>query len=255
LVEGSDGALYGVTLFGLNFGNGTLFRVTKDDNTFSVVFDFARSGARGPVGLTFGSDGRFYIAASANEGALLRVNQDGTAATELWYFSSSGGDASYPSTPLLEATNGRLYGAGVGVFSVNEDGSNPAVLQIAANTGLLEGSDGLLYARWSPDGRYIAASGNAEGEKKLSLFDLRIRKWVELARGQLTWPTWSRDGRYVYVRFTVEGESSLARVRISDHALERVASLKDLKQRQSRFLGTWIGLSPDGSPFGIARSL
>jgi len=113
------------------------------------------------------------------------------------------------------------------------------------------GSDGLLYARWSPDGRYIAASGNAEGEKKLSLFDLRIRKWVELARGQLTWPTWSRDGRYVYVRFTVEGESSLARVRISDHALERVASLKDLKQRQSRFLGTWIGLSPDGSPLAL----
>jgi Tol biopolymer transport system component len=116
------------------------------------------------------------------------------------------------------------------------------------------GSEGLIYARWSPDGRYIAASGNNWGAKELSQFDPRTRKWVELARGQLTWPTWSRDGRYVYARSTVEGESYLVRVRISDHVMERVASLKDLKQRQSRFLGTWIGLSPDGAPLA-ARDL
>jgi Tol biopolymer transport system component/DNA-binding winged helix-turn-helix (wHTH) protein len=120
------------------------------------------------------------------------------------------------------------------------------------------GSEGLIYGRWSPDGRYIAASGaNVTsvdqpqiGEKKLSVFDSRTQKWVELAKGQLTWPTWptwSRDGRYIYVRETIEGEAYLVRVRISDHTLETITSLNDLKQRQSRFQGTWIGLGPDGS--------
>jgi DNA-binding winged helix-turn-helix (wHTH) protein len=113
------------------------------------------------------------------------------------------------------------------------------------------GSQGLVYARWSPDGRYVAASGNEEGEKKLSLFDSRTQKWVELAKGQFAWPTWSRDGRYVYVRDTIEGEAYLERVRISDHALEKITNLRDLKQRQSRFLGTWIGLAPDGSPLAL----
>jgi DNA-binding winged helix-turn-helix (wHTH) protein/Tol biopolymer transport system component len=113
------------------------------------------------------------------------------------------------------------------------------------------GSEGLIYARWSPDGRFIAASGHLHGEKKLSLFDCRTQKWMELATGRLTWPTWSRDGRYVYVRSTVEGESYLARVRIADRAWEPVASLKDLKQREGRFLATWIGLSPDGSPLAL----
>jgi DNA-binding winged helix-turn-helix (wHTH) protein/Tol biopolymer transport system component len=118
----------------------------------------------------------------------------------------------------------------------------------------VRGSQGLTYARWSPDGRYIAASGNADGEKKLSLFDSRTQKWVELAKGQLTWPTWptwSRDGRYVYVRDTIEGEAYLERVRISDHTLEKITSLNDLKQRQSRFDGTWIGLAPDGSTLAL----
>jgi DNA-binding winged helix-turn-helix (wHTH) protein/Tol biopolymer transport system component len=116
------------------------------------------------------------------------------------------------------------------------------------------GSQGLSYARWSPDGRYIAASGNEDGEKKLSLFDSHTRKWVELDKEQLTWPTWptwSRDGRYIFVRDSIEGEAYLKRARISDYTVEHIGGLNDLKQRQTRFDGTWIGLAPDGSVIAL----
>jgi Tol biopolymer transport system component len=105
-------------------------------------------------------------------------------------------------------------------------------------------SEGLYSPRWSPDGRYIAAlSGDAE---KLMLFDFKTQKWGELAKMTAAYPNWSRDGNYVFFH-SFGSDTSLYRVRVSDHNLEKIVSLKGLRLTIGPF-GTWCGLAPDDSP-------
>jgi hypothetical protein len=71
------------------------------------------------------------------------------------------------------------------------------------------------------------------------------RLWSELASGGVTFPRWSRDSKYIY--WDGRGEDAfISRVRIADHVLEPVASLKDM--RKTGALGSWAGSAPDGSP-------
>jgi Tol biopolymer transport system component len=107
----------------------------------------------------------------------------------------------------------------------------------------LPGSTGLFSARWSPNGRYIAALNS--DSRVLVLFDLRTQKWQELARISLGFPNWSKNSDYVYFLHE-ENQPSVMRVRISDHKLERVADLKNF--RQAGFYSVWLGMAPDDSP-------
>ncbi len=106
----------------------------------------------------------------------------------------------------------------------------------------LAGSDGFYSPRWSPDGRYIAAL--RAGPETLMLFDFYTQKWVELGQIGVGFPSWSSDSKYIY--FDSQGEDrAFYRVRISDHRLERLISLKNL-----RLAGAygWTGLAQDDSP-------
>jgi hypothetical protein len=67
-----------------------------------------------------------------------------------------------------------------------------------------------------------------------------------LVNTPIGYPTWSHDGRYIYFDTTFVQDASFFRVRISDHKLERVASLKGLRQYWGDF-GSWTGLAPDDS--------
>jgi hypothetical protein len=78
------------------------------------------------------------------------------------------------------------------------------------------------------------------------LFDFRNQKWAELARIGVSYPNWSRDGNYFYF-LSVGGETSLYRVRISDHKLEKIVSLKGIRLPIGG-AGTWCGLAADDSP-------
>jgi Tol biopolymer transport system component len=106
----------------------------------------------------------------------------------------------------------------------------------------LPGSEGLFSPRWSPDGRYIAAL-QSSGDKLL-LFDRTSEKWTELLKLPVGYPSWSRDSKYIYFD-SPQSEAAFYRVRINDHKLEKVVSLKNL-----RLTGTftWTGLGPDDSP-------
>ena len=94
----------------------------------------------------------------------------------------------------------------------------------------LPGSEGLYGPRWSPDGRMIAAL--RAGSETLLVFDLPTRKWTELERIYVGYPSWSRDSTYVYFDSPV-GEPGLYRLRVADHKLEKLFSLKNV-----RFAGT-----------------
>jgi serine/threonine protein kinase/dipeptidyl aminopeptidase/acylaminoacyl peptidase len=106
----------------------------------------------------------------------------------------------------------------------------------------LAGSEGFYSPRWSPDGRYVAAL--LAGPETLMLFDFSTQKWVQLEQIVVGFPSWSRDSKYIY--FDSQGEDhAFYRVRISDHKLERLVSLKGLRLTGS--FG-WTGLAQDDSP-------
>lgn len=111
----------------------------------------------------------------------------------------------------------------------------------------LPGSEGVFSPRWSPDGRYVAATDI--DMHKLILFDFMTRQWSELAvfHDSLSWPNWSRDGTWIQVGGSPGGgEYGIYRVRLSDRKVERVVSSKEIGPT-SGILGGWWGLAPDDS--------
>jgi eukaryotic-like serine/threonine-protein kinase len=108
----------------------------------------------------------------------------------------------------------------------------------------LPGSEGLVLAEWSPDGRYIAA--RTSDHHAIMLFDLRAQHWSELVKRELNWLNWSRDGRHVY--FEQHGaQHAVMRVAIGNRAVEEVVSLQNVK-RTGVNGSFWFGLAPDDSP-------
>lgn len=112
-----------------------------------------------------GSDGFLYGttyggSSGSDLGGIFKIDKNGNNFKLLHQFMRSDGDT--PSAPLIEATNGVLYGttwldgsgASGSVFKINKDASGFAVLHqftgatndgASSVSGLLQASDGLLY--------------------------------------------------------------------------------------------------------------
>jgi Tol biopolymer transport system component len=88
----------------------------------------------------------------------------------------------------------------------------------------LPDSDGLYTARWSPDGRFIAALG--VDQRQLMLFDVKSAIWHKLADaidGEDL--SWSADSKYLYA--TVGGpDAQIVRVRVLDGKREKVVDFR-----------------------------
>ena len=79
------------------------------------------------------------------------------------------------------------------------------------------------------------------------VFDRVTQKWQELASMPIGYPSWSRDGQYIYFDTTLSEDAAFLRVRVSDHKLERLFSLKGMRRFWGSF-GAWTGLAPDDTP-------
>ncbi len=113
-------------------------------------------------------------------------------------------------------------------------------------SAVVPGSDDLAYSSWSPDGRYIAATGSVPGVR---LFDTRTQQWSQLADGPpLGFPFWSHDGRYVYSQDSATSEDQpIFRVRVNGRKLEQLMTSKQLPQ--SDVAGySLCALAPDDAP-------
>jgi Tol biopolymer transport system component len=111
---------------------------------------------------------------------------------------------------------------------------------------ILPGSKGLRTARWSPDGKYIAALRFETRE--LMLFDIRKQTWRVLAdsvSGDNI--NWSSDSQYVYVDSPRDEKPIIEKVHIADGHRRTVVSLAALRNVPGT-INTWVGLSPDNSP-------
>jgi serine/threonine protein kinase/Tol biopolymer transport system component len=114
----------------------------------------------------------------------------------------------------------------------------------------LPGSKGIFSARWSPDGRYVAALTSQDN--KLMLFDFKTQKWEKLSGSGAGFPNWSKDSGSVF--FVVTGPAAFYRVEIGTRKTEEVARLGNAHPTPGVPGWAWYGVMPDGSPL-IARQV
>src|SRR5262249_15964166 len=114
LMRGSDGALYGVTVYGGANQSGTVFKINQDGSGYAVLHSFNGSredGSYANAGLTEGNNGALYgVTYQSSYQTVFKLNKDGTGYTVLHRFNLSGDDARNPEAGLLLASDRRLYG-------------------------------------------------------------------------------------------------------------------------------------------------
>jgi WD40 repeat protein len=110
----------------------------------------------------------------------------------------------------------------------------------------VDGSEGLHYAMWSPDGHYLAASCGS-GVKVLNL---TTHQWSLLTKRGGDDFKWSHDSRYVYLDNSEEG---IFRIYVRDGREEKVADTHGFQSAAGDF-GIWMGLMPDDTPL-LLRNL
>jgi dipeptidyl aminopeptidase/acylaminoacyl peptidase len=107
----------------------------------------------------------------------------------------------------------------------------------------LPDSQGLGTARWSPDGKHIAALNPAQ--HKLVVFDVGRREWRALAENvNGNDISWSSDSRFIYSRSSMNGQASILRVPESGGSVQTVLNLRSFSQETGE-LDTWFSLTPD----------
>lgn len=129
-----------------------------------------------------------------------------------------------------------------------EETQNGWIRRIHLATGRVEivpGSNNFRTARWSPDGKYIAAL--RWQTRELMLLDVRTQRWKTLA-DSITGDNivWSSDSQFVYVDSPRQEKPVVERVRVHDGRRTTVASLASLQKVPAGI--SWVGLTPDSSP-------
>jgi len=96
--------------------------------------------------------------------------------------------------------------------------------------------DGLVAPKWQG------------GFSKFMFFNLKKKEWSVLAAAQNGFVDWapSLDRKYLYCE-TAGNDPKVLRIRISDRAVEPIASLKDLRRVDAPYVNTSLDVAPDGS--------
>jgi uncharacterized repeat protein (TIGR03803 family) len=168
LLRGSDGNLYGTTVFGGTNNGGTVFKISTNGGGYAVLCSFNPFIEQGqwPIGKVIrGTDGALYgttvNGGTDDVGTIFRFNPGNSSYAVLHSFSNVGGDGQWPLGGLVQGDDGVLYGTtssggnnGDGtVFRISAAGNGYAVLYSffplpdgASPSGTLaEDSDGMLY--------------------------------------------------------------------------------------------------------------
>ncbi len=196
LTVGRDGNFYGTTAYNgttdnHGAGNGTVFSLTPDGSTYTVLhqFDGTNDGNGAFAGLVQGRDGAFYgsnASGGANgQGTLFKVTAGG-AFTVLHVFSAldasnDNADGANPASTLIDGGDGRFYGTtnaggsgGTGtVFSLTPGGVLTTLYRFtaldangvnadggAAQAAFFLGADGRFYLPLTTGG--AAAQGTVD---------------------------------------------------------------------------------------------
>lgn len=164
VIQGTDGNFYGVTYKGGAYGNGTVYRITSG-GMLTTLYSFgsqAGDGAEPIVPLIQATDGNFYgttqEGGTNNLGTIFKITPGGTLTT-LYSFPGYI-DGSSPLAPLIQATDGNLYGTAVAggasyfgtVFRFTPSGALTTLYSFtnganggSPEAGLIQATDGNLY--------------------------------------------------------------------------------------------------------------
>jgi Tol biopolymer transport system component len=227
-------------------------------------------------GATFSRDGKFVAYVSYPEGTLWKANADGSNpvqltdpplevflprvspdSTQIAFTAPDGGNYIVPAeggTPrrLVPVDNGNEQivdwspeGRKV-VFSwCDRMNCEVRILDLdSRQVTTVPGSSNMFGARWSPDGRYLVASG--AGELSLNVFDFKTQRWSTLPqKGIVASPEWSRDSKFIYFRRPVD-DRGVFRIAVSGGAAEKIVDLKDW--HDAGWVGRYMGLDPTDAP-------
>lgn len=181
LIEGSDGKLYGTTIYG-GVGNGAngegvLFRINRDGSDFRVVHKFCSqsncSDGVVPTALVIGVDGNLYgttifggaTNCSGGCGTIFRVTP--YSGTYDVVFNFNGTTDGYDPTSLILGPDGSLYGNSGHLFEYTPSTGNFQIppLKFPSLTG---GSVALV----GPNGNFYGLYGT-EGKDGVGLFEVQ----------------------------------------------------------------------------------
>jgi uncharacterized repeat protein (TIGR03803 family) len=177
VIEGRDGRLYGATINGGVLDGGVVFAMAKDGSDYVILHEFTETADDGMWswgGVIQGYDGKIYGAAryggTYDAGVVYSLTTNGTDFTVLYSFTTNANEGAYPLNTVIQASDGRLYGRtvsggtndGSSIFGINTDGKgykllhsfNPLPFWDDSFSGLIEGSDGMLYGTTYADGAY-----------------------------------------------------------------------------------------------------
>jgi uncharacterized repeat protein (TIGR03803 family) len=175
LTQGTNGKLFGTTLFGGVNNDGTVVTITPS-GTLAVLHSFAGTDGRAVYGgLIQATNGSFYGTTSEdganNQGTVFKITASG-ALTTLYNFCAqpSCTDGAEPLAGLVQATNGNLYGTTFNggannegtVFKITPSG----VLTTLHSFNVTDGSDVLSGLIQGTDGNFYGttAAGGANGQ-------------------------------------------------------------------------------------------
>lgn len=179
VIQASDGFLYGTTYFGGTDNGGTIYRLSTNGSSYSILHRFTNSpdGANPYAGLIQGQDGALYgttYGGGSGPGTVFKIDMDGNHCEVLHSFQNFV-DATQPFGRLAQGNNGMLYGttyAGgpyvIGtVFQIDTNGLNYSVLHsfdgamdgFSPECGLLVGLDGWLYGTTVSGGNLSSGRG------------------------------------------------------------------------------------------------
>ena len=115
----------------------------------------------------------------------------------------------------------------------------------------LPDDDGMVGGAWVTQHTIVAAN---QSLAEFRVFDLQTKSWQQLVSGHFVNWAVTRDGKYLV--FTTSGaEPMLQRLRLADHHVETLASLKDLRRVVNPVEGqTQVTVDAEGSPI-LARDI
>ncbi len=197
LIQASDGNLYGTTAYGGSGDGGTVFRISNLETTpvESVLYCFTggTDGANPAAALIQASDGNLYgtTAQGGNTfldtfdcqqgcGTVFRIGNLTSSPTVsvIYTFTGKDGDGSAPLAPLVQASDGNLYGTtryggsggGGTVFKITNLSTSPTESVVysfnnfkgglSPSAALIQASDGNLYGTTDFGGLGNCLSGN-----------------------------------------------------------------------------------------------
>jgi hypothetical protein len=136
------------------------------------------------------------------------------------------------------------------VFMNYRDAAHPELQFLDLRTGkrsVVPGSEGLVGGQWVGEDTLVAGPGNTA---KPAIFDVRTQEWSDLVPDKVPGGivNWAHSPDYKYLYYTTGGaEPKAMRLRIADHKVETITSLKDLRLAAGPDGNTQISVAPDGS--------